>query len=516
MGLNGIPVIDLRKLCFMSQASPHYQQYITEMRKIADIRYASAVLQWDQETYLPAKGADFRGQQIATLSSLAHEFFTSQKMGQLLKTLSEEDGLTEDQRANVVLSLLDYERHSKIPTDLVERMSVAVHKSFHSWMKGRQENDFSVFAPDLSEILQLKKEESALLGYEKNPYDAHLNDHDKGSSVALLDQIFTNLKPALKSILDKILSKPVVEDGFLRQHFPKNQQWEFGIQVLKDMGYDFEAGRQDVSEHPFTINFNSKDVRVTTRIDEQDFSNMLWSCIHEGGHALYEQALPEAEYGLPLSEAASFSIHESQSRLWENQVGRSWEFCQHYFPILKELFPKQFAGISTEEFYKAINKVSPSLIRTEADELTYHFHVMIRYEIEKLLFDGAISVHDIPEYWNAHYESYLGVAVPDHKRGCLQDVHWSHGSFGYFPTYSLGSMYGAQFYTQAATEIPLLSTYIRNGSFQPLLQWLNGKVHIWGRKYDSESLSLKISGKGLDPSIFTAYLLDKYMNIYNI
>lgn len=287
------------------------------------------------------------------------------------------------------------------------------------------------------------------------------------------------------------------------------------MQLLKEIGFDFEAGRQDISEHPFSISFNCADVRITTRIDESNLSSMVWSCIHELGHAFYEQGLPESEYGLPLGEAASYSIHESQSRLWENHVGRSLAFCEKYLPLLKEYFPEQLKQVNADQFFKAINKVKPSLIRTEADELTYHFHVMIRYEIEKKLIEGSISTKDIPAYWNDHYLQYLGVKVPDDKQGCLQDVHWSHGSFGYFPTYSLGSFYAAQFYGTAAREIPL-EEQIRKGQFQPLLSWLRNAVHQHGRKYPSEELCLKISEKALNTEYFLTYLLDKYRNIYQL
>jgi carboxypeptidase Taq len=286
------------------------------------------------------------------------------------------------------------------------------------------------------------------------------------------------------------------------------------MELLEALGYDFEAGRQDLAEHPFTINFNSFDVRITTRIDEGNPSGMIWSSIHELGHALYEQGLPPSEYGLPLSEAASISIHESQSRLWENHVGRSLAFCEYILPVLRKYFPEQVKDVSALEFFKAINKVKTSLIRTEADELTYHFHVMIRYQIEKKLFDGSMKVRDIPTYWNELYKDYLALDVPDQKQGCLQDVHWSHGSFGYFPTYSLGSLYGAQFFAEASNSIQDLDAGIRMGQVGALLQWLRNEVYVHGRFYTSEELSKKICGKGLDTSHFMDYLLAKYKLIY--
>jgi len=492
-----------------------YQDYVNSMRKIADIRFSSAVLQWDQETYLPTKGASIRGQQIATLSELAHHYFTDDRLGGVLKELMGRDDLSPDNKRNVELTLEDFDKQKKFSSAFVRQLSEAINKSFHSWIEARKANDFSVFEKDLALVTELKKQEAEFLGYTDHPYDALLNDHDKGATKKKLDELFGSLRSPLKTLLDNVISKPEVSDEFLHQHYPKDKQWQFGMQLLKEIGFDFEAGRQDISEHPFSISFNCADVRITTRIDESNLSSMVWSCIHELGHAFYEQGLPESEYGLPLGEAASYSIHESQSRLWENHVGRSLAFCEKYLPLLKEYFPEQLKQVNADQFFKAINKVKPSLIRTEADELTYHFHVMIRYEIEKKLIEGSISTKDIPAYWNDHYLQYLGVKVPDDKQGCLQDVHWSHGSFGYFPTYSLGSFYAAQFYGTAAREIPL-EEQIRKGQFQPLLSWLRNAVHQHGRKYPSEELCLKISEKALNTEYFLTYLLDKYRNIYQL
>ncbi len=491
-----------------------YQQYTSTMRKIADIRYSSALLQWDQETYLPPKGAAIRGQQIATLSEIAHQYFTDDTLGALLQELSGRDDLSIQEKKNVSLTWEDFSKQKKFSPAFVRELTETVNKSFHSWLEARKANDFGVFAGDLAKLVTLKKQEAQLLGYQHHPYDALLNDYDKGSTVQLLDGVFNTIRQPLKDILDKIQSRPQVSNAFLHRHYPKTQQWAFGMQVLKDLGYDLEAGRQDVSEHPFTINFNSRDVRVTTRIDENDLGNMVWSCIHETGHALYEQGLPDEAYGLPLGEAASLTIHESQSRLWENHVGRSRAFCEHYFPVLQQYFPEQLKDVTVETFYHGINQVAPSLIRTEADEVTYHFHVMIRYELEKQLLGNTLATNDIPAWWNEHYQQYLGVKVPDDKRGCLQDVHWSHGSFGYFPTYSLGSFYAAQFYEKATQSIKGLDTQVQKGDTAALLQWLRKGVHQYGRLYTSEELSAQLSGEVLNIQHFLRYLLDKYKDIY--
>jgi len=361
----------------------------------------------------------------------------------------------------------------------------------------------------------LKKAEADMLGYQNHPYNALMNDYDKGLTVATVDAIFGDLKPQLLTLLQAIKNKPQVDNSFLHQHFNKDDQWKFGMQVLQQIGFDFEAGRQDISVHPFTTSFNSQDVRVTTRIDEKDLGNMTWSCIHEGGHALYEQGLPAEEYGLPLSEYCSLSIHESQSRLWENSVGRGIAFWKHNFPLLKTFFPEQCSNLTIDTFYKGINRVEPSLIRTEADELTYHFHVMIRYEIEKMLIEGSISTKDIPAYWNEHYQQYLGVTVPDDKRGCLQDMHWSHGSFGYFATYSLGSIYAAQLYTAIEKENELVNKEVAEGNTGFILSWLRKNIHQYGRLYTSQDLCNKITGQPLNTKFFIDYASKKFNGIYN-
>lgn len=490
-------------------SSELYSKYKSVMQKIADVKYSAAVLQWDQETYLPPKGADFRGQQLATLSEIAHEMFTAEKVGNLLQDLLSSD-LPPDQKRNVGLTWVDYSRLKKLTPDFVRKMSEAVSASFHAWMEARKQNRFAIFEDKLTPLVALKRQEAELYGYQAHPYDALMNEYEKGATVTMIDKIFEDVKAPLRDLLHREQQKQVVDDSFLYQHFPKQHQWEWGIYLAKQLGFDFESGRQDISEHPFTTNFSSQDVRITTRIDENDFANMTWSTIHEVGHALYEQGLPHEQYGLPLGEYASLSIHESQSRLWENCIGRGTGFWNYYFPKLKEFFPQQFDNVSNEQFVKAINKVQPSLIRTEADELTYHFHVMVRYELEKRLIEGSLPVKEIPLYWNDQYKKLLGVDVPDDKQGCLQDVHWSHGSFGYFATYSLGSFYAAQFWQQAKKQITELELQISTaGETRSLLAWLRSNVHKHGRFYNSDQLCNIVTGKNLDSTVFISYLSEK-------
>jgi len=485
-----------------------YHSYKDKMQRIADVKYAAAVLQWDQETYLPSKGSEARARQLATLSEVAHEMFTHEQLGAVLLKLHETDDLTDTQKNNISLTLEEYQKQKKFTPSFVREMSESVSAAFYAWINARKQNDFKVFQPALDKLVSLKKQEANLLGYETHPYNALLNEYEKGANVTMLDKLFENITQPLKDIIQS-RRQETVDDSFLHKNYPKQQQWNWGMYLVKELGFDLDAGRQDISEHPFTTNFSAKDVRITTRISEDDFSNMTWSCIHEVGHGLYEQGLPDEEYGLPSGEYASLSIHESQSRLWENCVGRGRAFWLFYLNKLKTFFPEQLNGIDHEQFYKAINKVQPSLIRTEADEITYHFHVKIRYLIEKELLGGTLNTIDIPARWKQLYKENLDVDVPDDKSGCLQDVHWSHGSFGYFPTYSLGSFYAAQFYAKALKDIDDLEQAIGNGNLNTLLQWLRINIHQHGKRYQSEELCLKVTGEALNFNHFIFYLISK-------
>lgn len=498
----------------MQNTNQLYTEYTSLMQKAADLHGASAVLEWDQETYMPPKGAEFRGRQLATLAAAAHDILTSEQLESVLTQLATATDLTPEQQANVALSLKDLEKNKKLPSSFVEEMSRQTSECFNAWIEARRKNDYSLFAPALGKMIALKQQQAKLYGYKDHPYDALLDDYEPGATVAMLDKVFAKIKDQLPAILDHIKAAGQVSNDCFHKNYPKQQQWDFSMDVLRKMGYDLDAGRQDYAEHPFTTSFSAQDVRVTTRVDENNYASMLWSTIHEGGHALYEQGLPAGEYGLPLGAAASLGIHESQSRLWENCVGRGLDFWHHFFPVLQGYFPGQLADVSVTDFFKAMNRVEPSLIRTEADELTYHFHVMIRYEIEKGLMEGAIDPADLPQVWNAMYQQYLGVIPPNDVKGILQDVHWSHGSFGYFPTYSLGSFYAAQFFRQAGIDIPGLKEQLATGNYEPLLAWLRHHIHRHGRRYTSEQLCNMVTGEGLNTEHFMQYIRDKYVAVY--
>lgn len=494
----------------MANTESLYRDYVQKMQKIADLKYAAAVLQWDQETYLPEKGSADRARQLATLSELAHQLFSDDQLGDLLQTLSAREDLDLKQKTNVALTLEDYTKQKKYSSEFVRRMSETISAAFYAWIEARKENDFSLFETALDQLISLKRQESEIIGYTDHPYDAHLKEYEKSTSVKQLDQLFNDLQGPLKLLIHD-LSDRQIDAGFLTYHYPKDKQWEWSMYLVKELGFDMSAGRQDISEHPFTTNFGARDVRITTRIDEHDFANMTWSCIHEVGHGLYEQGLPFEDYGLPSGEFASLSIHESQSRLWENCIGRSKAYWSYMLPKLKEFFPNQLHQVDLDMFIASINKVQPSLIRTEADEITYHFHVMIRYIIEKEIISGELPTKSIPERWNSLYKEYLGVDVPDNKSGCLQDVHWSHGSFGYFPTYSLGSLYAAQFWAQIQKDEPGAVAQIAGGNLTVVHSWLKNNVYGSGRLLYSGELSVKISGEPLNTKHFIKYIKNKYM-----
>ncbi len=493
-----------------------YEKYQAKMQELADVNYAISVLNWDQETYLPQKGAASRAQQISTLTKISHQLATSEELGDLLHELSEKSDLNEWERRNVAESLNEYQKKQKYTTDFVVRLSQVTSQCYQSWLKARAASDFSIFSPAFEEMVGLKREECELLGYEEHPYDALLDQFEPGEKTSNLLELFHDVHKQLVDFVKEISARPQVNDEWMYKFYNKEKQWQYGIDILEQMGYDFKAGRQDVSAHPFTTSFGSNDVRVTTRIDEYNLYEMIWSCIHEGGHALYEQGLKQEDYGLPTGNYLSLGIHESQSRLWENNVGRSQAYWKANYKRLQENFPENLGEVNLESFYKAVNIVKPSLIRTNADELTYHFHILIRFLIEKELIEGSIKVKDIPAIWNQKYKEYLDIDVPSDKEGCLQDIHWSHGSLGYFPTYSLGSFYAAQFYQQAQKEISDLEYQITNGNMRPLLQWLRTKIHQYGRFYTAEDLCIAVTGEKLTFRYFMEYAKEKYGYIYGL
>ena len=491
-----------------------------QLAQVSDLQAAAAVLGWDQEVYMPDAGITPRAHQLATLNALAHEMFTSSDMAQLLEAAEAEvAGLEYDSddasRARVTRRLFD--EMTKIPTELVARESHATSQAFVAWRKARETDDFALFEPHLEEVVAIQIEKAGHLGYKEHPYDALLDQFEPDMTTAKVSALFGELKAGLVPLVQEIAEKPEVDDSFISgQVYDQQRQWDFTLLLLRDLGYDFTRGRQDKAPHPFTINFGNADVRVTTRLSDNHPQSAIFGSVHECGHALYELGSPDKFERSTLAGGATLGLHESQSRLWENQVARGLPFWRYYYPILRAFFPDQLGKVALEDFHRAINKVEPSLIRVEADEVTYNLHIMIRFELEQALLTGDLKVADVPEAWNAKYEDYLGIRPPNNTLGCLQDIHWSHGTIGYFPTYTLGNLMSAQIYAQAQAEQPELEAGYSRGEFAPLLDWLRKRIHSHGRKFTAPELMQREFGEEMTAQPLLAYLRDKYTALYNL
>ncbi len=499
---------------------------VSYLQDVQHLSSAISMLHWDQETYMPPGAGRGRAEQLSALEGLAHDKSVGPEMERLLskwvdlksgQVKGEARDWAEEARALLREVWRDYNKATKLPSEFVRRFGKASSLSEQVWVEARKKSDFSLFAPHLKTMVALKKEEIGYIGYQASPYDALLDDYEPGMTVAKLVPLFASLKAQLAPLLEKIVHSPVQPKAdFLHRAYPPEKQLAFGQQVLEAMGFDFNHGRQDLSAHPFTTSFHPTDVRITTRVEADDLLSSLFSSIHEGGHALYDQGLDPDLFGTPLGEALSLGIHESQSRLWENGVGRSKPFWKHFYPILQKTFSEGLTGVDPETFYAAVNRVRPSLIRVEADELTYNLHIMIRFEIERALIEENLPVEALPSLWNEKMRQYLGITPDSDADGVLQDIHWSGGAFGYFPTYTLGNLCGVQFLNQAKKERPDLEEEIAKGNFLPLKKWLNEKVHRWGRRYSSDDLIRRVTGESLNPDYFVRYLKEKFSPIYRL
>lgn len=497
----------------------------SQLLKIHHLKSAAALLSWDQETYMPSGGGQARADQIATLQTLAHNALVSPEIESLLATWLDpatgrihcaEHELDEPTTAMLRETWRDFSRAKKLPSDFVHRLERECSLAQQVWGDARAKNDFAQFTPNLRIIVSLKQEEAEYLGYQESPYNALLDTYEPEATVRALRPLFTSLRDGLVKLLDRIRNAPNrPQESLLHQTYDRERQLQFGRKVLTAMGYDFTRGRMDLSAHPFTTAFHPTDVRVTTRVFEQDLLSCLFSCIHEGGHGLYEQGLPSAMYGTPLGEAVSLGIHESQSRFWENCIGRSKPFWSHFFPILQQTFPEQLKRVTVEEFYRMINAVKPSLIRVEADEVTYNLHIMLRFEIELDLIERRAKIEDLPELWRVKMQDYLAIVPERDADGVLQDVHWSFGAFGYFPTYTLGNLYATMLFDQVVREIPDLESQIAAGEFIPLKTWLNNKIHRWGRQFTPAALIERITGQQVSADPFLRYLDRKMREVYH-
>jgi len=488
------------------------------LTEISDLRYSSAVLGWDQQTYMPPGGAEARGNQLALLHRLAHEMSTTSEMGKLLDDLkpfaATLDPDSDDARL-VKVTARAYEKATRVPTKYVVEFAQATTLGQQAWMEARAASNFSIFQPHLEKIVALRQEYASYFPNFEHPYDALLDDYEPGMKTAEVKEIFDGLRPKQVELIKAIASKPKVDDSFLHRPFDEKKQWDFGVEIISQFGYDWNRGREDKAAHPFTIEFGINDVRITTRVDPSFLNSMLFGTMHECGHALYGLgATPELER-TGLEGGASLGVHESQSRLWENLVGRSMPMWEHFYPRLQEVFP-QLSGISLDKFYKGINKVQPSFIRVEADEATYNLHIMLRLEIEIAMLEGKVAVKDLPALWNAKMKEYLGVTPPNDAKGVLQDIHWSSGMIGYFPTYALGNLISAQLWEKINQEIPDLPVQIRSGKFDALLGWLRNNIHRHGAKFEPQELVQKITGSKIDPAAYVSYLTRKFGEIYGL
>lgn len=494
------------------------QEFKRKLGEVIDVRSAISLLGWDQETYMPPKGAVARGQQLASLSALAHRLFTSREFEKTLQALQDhKDKLTQDEAALVEETAYDFERATKLPESFVQRFAEETSKAYQAWVGARKSSDFAQFRPHLETLTGLQKQKADYLGYDASPYDALLEDYERGMTTAELRTIFAGLAEKQGALVKRIVNSPNQPDvAWTDQHWDEARQWDLTVEVLEDMGYDFDAGRQDKSVHPFTTNFDLYDVRVTTRLSSRELFSALTGSMHEGGHALYEQGFLECDRRTTLAEAPSLGIHESQSRMWENMIGRSRPFWTYFGPRVRKAFPEHLDGITDEQLYAAINRVERSHIRVEADECTYNLHVILRFDIEVALVEGRIEPKDVPEMWRAKSREYLGLEPPDDARGCLQDIHWSHGSMGYFPTYALGNLYAAQLFQKIIEDIPDFWKHIENGDFAPLLDWLRRNVHRIGRRMTAKEIVEQATANTVSPEPYLAYLDNKYAPLYGL
>lgn len=502
------------------QMKEQFEKLTALIKKIKGYSEAVALIGWDLRTGAPRKGAEGRAETLGMLSAEAFKLSTSQEMGELLKALNRQEILEQlsDIERRTVLDLQEeYDRSVKIPADKFQAYTALTAHTETIWAEAKETGDFASFEPYLTQIVEKLQEFIDLWGPRATRYDTLLNMYEPELTSEKLDDVFGRLKARLVPLVEAVQAaadKP--ETGFLNQLFDKEQQRKFGEFLLKEIGYDFDAGRLDETVHPFETTLNPGDVRVTTNFIQDDVTSSMFSCLHEGGHALYEQNISEALYDTSLAMGTSMGIHESQSRFWENTIGRSKGFWDHYFGDLQQYFPEQFKNVTAEQFYRAINKVENSLIRIEADELTYNLHIIIRYEIEKELFNNRLPVKDLPKVWNEKYEQYLGIVPPNDGLGVLQDVHWSGGSFGYFPSYALGNMYAAQFSHTIRKEIPEFDDLIANGDFTKIREWLTEKIYRHGKSRKPAELIVAITGEELNPDYLADYLENKYKAIYNL
>jgi carboxypeptidase Taq len=491
----------------------------TLLGEVNDIGRASAVLGWDQQVNMPPGGGAARGQQLATLGKIAQEKFISDEVGRLIEDLKTEFAGADpasDEAAMLRVVSRDYDKARRVPPEFVAEQAVASAKAFEAWVEAKGKSDFSIFLPHLEKNLELVKKYISFFPPADHPYDTLLDDYEPGMKTADVRQIFDGLRLKQVKLLKAIASAKQVRDDFLHRKYNEKKIIDFGVSVITKYGYDWSRGRQDKAPHPFQTTFSLGDVRITTRFEADNPTASLFSTLHESGHAMYEQGGNPAYERTALMGGTSLAVHESQSRMWENLVGRSLPFWEHFFPVFKKAFPSQLDGVGLKAFYKAINKVEPTFIRVNADEATYNMHIMLRLELEIAMVEGKVDLKDLPEIWNTKMREYLGITPPNDAKGVLQDVHWSYGAIGYFSTYALGNLVSAQLWEKINKDIRNLDDQIRKGDFSELLGWLRENIHQHGQKFEPQDLVKQVTGSKITSEPYVRYLTRKYSEIYGL
>lgn len=496
-------------------AQQPYSEFIDHVKRISNVEHASSILNWDQQVMMPEGGTPARSEQVSTLSALHHELLTSEETETYLSTL-ESSSLTDEQSAVVREISRQYERAECVPSELVEEIAQTTSSALPVWKKAKDNDDFEAFAPTLSKLVDLKREYAEQIDPDADPYAVLFADYEPYLDLDTAERVLEQLRDRLVALIDSVEeSDAELETNAFSGTYPADEQESLCRSALDRLGYPWEHGRLDTAPHPFSTG-SQFDARVTTRFTENDPIDALTSTIHEFGHATYTLGLPREQYGTPLGSHRNLSVHESQSRLWENHVGRSLPFWEQFLPTVTEQFPEA-SGVSPREAYETANQVyTDNLIRVEADELTYHLHIVLRFEIERQLIHGEIDVEELPHVWNEKMEEYLGIRPETDSTGCLQDIHWTHGSFGYFPTYSLGSVLAAQLYETAAEEIGKPDERIRNGEFDALHEWLTDNVHRHGQRYTTPDLIEQATGEPFTADYFLDYVERKYGELYGL
>ncbi len=488
-----------------------------QLALVSDLHTAEEVLFWDQETYMPPGGHTARALQRATLSRLAHRFFLDERVGQWLEALAPEAQQYpyESFEASLIrVTQRDYEHARKLPEAFISTFQETVARAEFAWEQAKKAQDFSLFAPLLKELVHLNRQKAELIGYRDHPYDALLKEFEPDVTTRELKELFAELRACLVPLVAHLRTRPRPPSKFLHTYYSPEKQEAFGREVIREIGYDFTRGRLDFSAHPFSIAFSTGDVRITTRINPHYFPTGFFATLHECGHALYDQGIDPSLERTPLGQGASTATHESQSRFWEMQIGHSLAFWERYYPRLQHTFPEALGQVPLEDFYRAIHRVEPTLIRVEADEITYNLHILLRFELELALIEGHLEVEELPEVWNERMERYIGIRPQNDAEGVLQDIHWSQGNMGYFPCYTLGNLMAAQLLEQMEKEIPSLYTHVREGRFQPLLTWLREHIHRHGRIFTMQELLLRTTGETLHARSWLRYIQRKYTALY--